>query len=90
MKTIYKYPFAITDKQLLPLPSGRVLLVDIDPTGQPCLWIETDIETCHILQNKRLFVVGTGGTLPMGAKTHIGSFVQSPCVWHIYLGEARL
>lgn len=83
MKTIHKYPLKITDVQpILIAPGYRVAHVGLDPIRQLCLWAIIETET----QKKPglIFVVGTGHPIPDLAKTHLGSYVDAPFVWHIF------
>lgn len=84
MKTVYKYPIRITDKQLIAFPeNAEIKHVGLDPNGVPCLWIELDTKQPDQLRD--LYIVGTGRPIPEEATKHIGSFVQDPFVWHAYL-----
>lgn len=84
MKTIYKYPIAITRFQSIYVqPKAKPVHVGLDPQGQPCIWCEAETAA-----NERelldIFVIGTGHELSCEARNHIGSFVQGLFVWHIY------
>ena len=84
MKTIYKYPIQITDKQDVGMPEcANVIHVGLDPQGTPCIWAE--VVTERSLRIYEVFVVGTGNPIPSVAKNHLGSFVQGPFVWHVYV-----
>lgn len=87
MRVVYKYPIAITDRQMVAVhkeagTSTKIVHAGLDPNGIPCVWIElipgTYIETYEIC------VIGTGNPIH-GNVEHIGSFVQKPFVWHIYV-----
>lgn len=84
MKTIHKHKLEITDVQTI---SGRigdlVLFAGIDPLGAPCIWVETDLESPP--GEYDVYVVGTGRPLPVDAEDYVGSFVQPPFVWHVYI-----
>jgi len=82
MKTIYKYPIRITDEQELEIPIGYPIHVGIDPQGVPCIWYHVD--TKSPTSKVKIYIVGTGNPIPENAHFHMGSFVQSPFVWHVY------
>jgi len=85
MKTIYKYPIQITDEQEIQMPcDANVIHAGLDPQGTPCLWVEVD--TAAPTEPVSVLVVGTGNPMPYVAHTHLGSFVQGPFVWHVFLG----
>lgn len=85
MKTIYKYPIKITELQEIEMPEhANVLHVGLDPQGTPCLWAMVDaIESKELVS---VFVVGTWNPMPFETLRHVGSFVQGPFVWHVFLG----
>jgi hypothetical protein len=84
MDTIYKYPIEITDEQTLSIPAAfDPLHVGLDPNGAPCLWCAVDSN--RIKRDVKVAVVGTGNHLPQDVKRHVGSFVQGPFVWHVFL-----
>ena len=87
MRKIYKYPIRITDKQEIPVykadgTRSKIVYAGLDPTGQPCIWVE------HFPGNYReawqVRVIGTGHEIA-GALEHVGSFVQDPFAWHVYV-----
>jgi hypothetical protein len=80
---IYKYPFAIESKTSISVPSGHVVMhVGLDPAGVPCVWALVEPEAPKI--DIAIWVVGTGHDVPEEACRHVGSFVQSAFVWHIF------
>ena len=84
MNTIHKYPIKITDRQEVTLPeNAKIIHVGIDPRGLPCLWAEVDTFD-YECSDRDIYVVGTGNPRDEEAKTHLGSFVQGPFVWHVY------
>ena len=85
MKTIYKYPIEITDKQEIQMPFGaEVIHAGLDPQGMPCLW--ATVESANSPEPVLVGVVGTGNPMPLHAERHVGSFVQGPFMWHVFLG----
>lgn len=44
MRTIYKYPLKITDRQTLPIKGlMSALHVGLDADQQPCIWCEVEV-----------------------------------------------
>lgn len=87
MKTIYKYPIDITDRQNVSMPHGAILRhVGLDPTGALCLWAEVDTENAR--QTMTIRVYGTGHTLTEAGR-HLGSVTQDEFVWHVYEVTSR-
>ena len=85
MKRIYKYPIQITDEQEIQMPFGaEVIHAGLDPQGTPCLWAK--VESVNSPEPVSVLVVGTGKPMPHAADRHVGSFVQGPFVWHVFLG----
>lgn len=86
MKTIYKYPLALIDYQIVTLKTGAKLIhVGLDPQGVPCLWALVNIQESP--SEWQLWIVGTGNQMPPGEKNHVGSFTQGPFMWHVFTQE---
>jgi len=86
MKTIHKYPIAITDRQDVTMPrSAGIVHVGLDPNGHPCIWAM--VETGNPMEDVAILIIGTGNPIPDDAGYHFGSFVQGPFVWHVYSGD---
>lgn len=84
MRTIWKFPFNIADEQTLRIPArAKIIHVGEDPTGRPCIWAEVD--SSDRLVDWTIFVIPTGGVVFPKVGKHIGSFVSSPFVWHVYV-----
>ena len=83
MKTVYKYPFPIQEvfSVLIPIQS-KILKIDLDPTGAPCIWAEVDTDVP--VASYDFAIVGTGREIPEVNYGHVWSFIQGPFVWHIY------
>jgi hypothetical protein len=88
MKTIWKFPFEITDKQLIEMPAGaHIVHVGFDPNRTPCLWAEVDPGPRVPRVQRTIYVFGTGRELAFGEREvgqHLGTFNDGPFVWHIY------
>ncbi len=59
MKTIYKYLFKTTDRQLIELPKGFEILTIQTQSGIPCLWILADFKSKE-LESVEIETFGTG------------------------------
>jgi hypothetical protein len=84
MRTIYKYPFNVSDVVELELPRGaRVLHIDVQG-GLPCLWALVDTDNPPERAAFRLF--GTGQPLPddVTHTGHVTTFFHGPFVWHVF------
>ncbi len=84
MKTVWKFPFAITRDQPIDLPArAEVLHVGLDPEGTPCLWARVDSDAPKVEHS--LHISGTGHPVPDGDNKHLGSFNHGPFVWHVWM-----
>lgn len=83
MKTIWKFPFGITDYQLINMPiEAKPLAVQLQ-TGIPCLWCL--VETENQQKPHPVFVHGTGHEVTHGEE-YVGSFqmADGALVWHVF------
>lgn len=89
-RTIWKYGIEVTDRFALEIPGNfKVLCVKnqnrngsfVD--GRPCMWIDVDPAIQSASHN--FFVVGTGGPIPDGARHYIGTWLDGPFVWHLFM-----
>lgn len=81
MKTIWKFHIPIQDEFELHLPwNHKVLLTDLQD-GNPMVWIEVNTDSRTI--PFKFYVEGTGHEIEPNTD-HVGSWVQSPFVWHLY------
>lgn len=74
MKSIWKFPLAVTDEQTVALPKGAEILCVQTQDGIPCLW--TLVTTGAAQEDVRIFTYGTGhNVMPRhGAKNYIGTY----------------
>ena len=93
MKTIWKFPIEITDRQVVKIHGAtlvKVIHVGLDPDGQACIWAEVVPENVQRRGAERLvvYVFGTGNPINFehgeSAALHVGSFNDDPFVWHVY------
>lgn len=81
MKVIYKYKLIITDSQVIDMPPGEILTVQLQD-GQPVLWTLVNEKLAHVKREVEFF--GTGHDVPDGNRKYIGTFQQSGFVWHVF------
>lgn len=85
MKTIWKYPLEITDRQMLIVPEGgRFLTVQLQK-GELTLWAEVDTEACKRV--RQIAIIGTGNSAepaPAAVHRYIGTAQMLPFVWHVF------
>ncbi len=91
MKTIWKFPFAVSDMVAIEMPSGaKILHVEVQPASslversQPCLWALVDPEAKKCLRS--FYIFGTGHSLGPRADDlrHVGTFLDGAFVWHVF------
>lgn len=89
MKTIYKYPLAVTDEQIVDLPGQAVPLSVQVQHGTPCLWAMVDTD----LRSEKLIVrtFGSVHPLPSWAGEYAGTYQLDggALVFHVFF-EWRL
>ncbi len=84
MKTVYKYPFLLEDRQLIGLPKGAKPLTVQLQGGQLCLWVLVDDKVTDV-DPFYFAVCGTGHPIPTLADIQYLATVQTgPLVWHIF------
>lgn len=87
MKTIFKQPLEIADKQRVFLPKGAVILTVQNQRETPCIWFECE-STAKV--EERIFeVFGTGHEMreDMGVdRKYIGTFQidRGTLIFHLY------
>jgi hypothetical protein len=91
MKTIYKYPLELTDRQAVSMPIGSKILSVDNQNGTICVWAEVDSDVPH----NRYYsfrIVGTGNPIDFTTKPNetvrpynfLGTVIMNPFVWHVY------
>jgi hypothetical protein len=73
MKSVWKFPLAVTDAQTIEMPIGARLLT-VQPQGdQVCLWAL--VETTAMKERRYIAILGTGHEAPSrGDLKYIGTF----------------
>jgi len=82
-KTIWKFPLAITDRQVLPMPPGAKILSVAPQAGILTLWAEVQPDLTPT--SRRVTIVGTGNPIPAHPGEFVGTAVMPPFVWHVYV-----
>lgn len=84
MKTIWKFPLTISERQAIEIPANsRFLHIGVDGEGVRCLWFAVDPSSDFIPME--VIVIGTGLDLP-----HVGDYIGTINVggylWHYFCG----
>ena len=84
MRTIWKYPFRVTDDVTLDdVPEGARILPHVSAVRPTELVVWAEVDTDAPLTRRHLLVVGTGNPMPkVGA--YVGTTMAGPFVWHVY------
>lgn len=85
MRTIFKCPLEITDKQTLMLPTNSEVLTVAAQHGQPCIWalVDTDAEA----KPYELSMCGTGMPCDCAHSAYIGTvlLLDGKLVLHVFM-----
>lgn len=85
MKTIYKYPLEVTDRQTLMLPAHPEFLTVVVQREQPCIWalIDTNAELLPFTIN----MCGTGRPCHHGRDEYLGTvlLLDGELVLHVFV-----
>ncbi len=83
--TIWKRVLEHTDKQTVVLPRYSEILFAREQYDQICIWFKCDPEIKDT-QEKTIYIVGTGYTLPEKARRHLGSasLFQGELIFHVF------
>lgn len=82
MPTIYKYRIQLIEQQFISIPKDAKILTFQYQDGEPTIWAEVD--TANIPDRVRLFIIGTGHTMPHLDLSYIGTAQNNGLVWHLY------
>ncbi len=84
MKTIFKYPLAVTDIQVLKLPKNTDVFSAQFQGDQLCVWglVDTEAE----LEDREFRIFGTGQPFEVSGKFRfVDTAQQESLVWHIFV-----
>jgi hypothetical protein len=88
MRKIHKATLRITEKQVIELPEGSIILSLKVQNNLPVLWFEFKEESGKDLVGRNINMYGTGNSLPDNPGKYIGvAQVQGQwgeLVWHYY------
>ena len=87
MKTIYKYPLSLVDRQDLSLPRGAEILDVQLQCGQLCLWAIVDTDA-KFRSDYVVRIEGTGqGPIPFDHRSSLlrRTIQQRGMVWHVFV-----
>lgn len=90
MRTIHKFPLAITDRQTIDLPGhAEILRVGVQG-GAIYLWAVVATNTM-LVESRTFDVVGTGNPVPGDATedNYLGTVEDGPFVWHVFETTVR-
>lgn len=85
MKTIWKFPLEVRDRQTIAMPAGgRVLSVQVQQ-DQLCLWALVD--PAERVENRTVRIVGTGNPFEgtEDGLDYVGTVQVPPFVWHVFV-----
>ncbi len=86
MKTIWKFPFQITDHQVIEMPAFSQLLTVQMQHGEPCLWALVNPDARKV--DRHIIVHGTGHQVESEAEAYVGT-VQvhgGQLIFHVFDG----
>ena len=93
MRTVYKYPLQLTDKQEIELPEHAAILHVGEQNGELCVWVLVNTENGK--EPWVFYVCGTGHELRDRIETlHPAVYVgtvqmqNAPLVWHVFAGRS--
>lgn len=95
MRTVWKFPFALSEPTSLVQPGNTPLwrfhmpieakVLTVQPQRHlPTVWAEVDPDDVDTLP-RWFTVVGTGHPLPDWEMSYVGTWQDGPFVWHLYL-----
>lgn len=82
MKTIWKYPLAVTDFNSVSMPVGAKVLSVQMQHGNPTLW--AIVNPAESLEIRHFLTVRTGHELPENAGDFYGTYQFGPLVFHVF------
>lgn len=89
MKTIWKYPIDLINKQAVAMPKGAVILTVQMQDSTACLWAMVDPDKSLELRVIELY--GTGHSLDNDDRGYIGTFqTQTGLVFHVFEWTGQL
>lgn len=87
MKTIWKFSLDVTGSQRIEMPKGAQILTVQSQHDQACIWAIVDVCDGCETEMRTFEIHGTGNPLPQEPgidRPYVGTFQQSPFVWHLF------
>lgn len=88
MKTIYKYPLILKDRQQIELPTSAKFLSLQVQNSTPTMWcmVDTDdLESIKSTYMASIYIFGTGQEVTCSDDyTFLGTVQQGSYVWHVF------
>jgi len=81
MRTIWKTSVRLAGENTIEMPVGAKVIMVAKRDMVPTIWFE--VETENPMEDRHFHVVGTGHPIPEQAR-HVGSWISTPFVWHLY------
>lgn len=83
MRTIWKFPLKVTDRQGIELPADATILCIEMQNGTPCLWAE--VLPYNGKLKREIVTFGTGHEIPFAYNgRYIGTYQTQALVFHVY------
>lgn len=85
MTTIYKYPIAVEDLQLVRMPKGAQIIAAQTQHNMICLWAIVDQREAQ-MEIRTIEVFGTGHPMEEGTRKHLGTvqFADGALIFHVF------
>lgn len=84
MRTVWKFPLVLTDRQTIPMPEGAVIRhVAQDWTDEISAWVEVESDSEMPTVDVNIVITGTGHEIPAGGE-FVGTVLAAPFVWHVW------
>lgn len=84
MKTIYKYPLILKERQQIELPTSAKFLSLQVQDGTPTIWcmVDTSMQSTYMAS---VYIFGTGHEVTCSEDcTFLGTVQQGSYVWHVF------
>lgn len=86
MKTIWKFPLTIAERQTINVPAMSAFLhMGLDGSDSICLWFLVDPKSTPY--EVEIIVAGTGHDVPP-VGNHLGTVTLEGFVWHVFTGPS--
>lgn len=84
MRSVWKFPFSVSDWCEFPMPVGAKILHLAVQHGDPCLWAEVDSDAPTEMRTFRTY--GTGHAMGYHNQHYVGTYMvqDGALVFHVY------